>query len=89
MGTFLSYSKAIEGHFTISYPHYGLFRTADVTLLQNEEDPLFECRLLNGPVILLKKIAQSRQWVDAQLNQQTSLAYIIGMYIDDILRERQ
>lgn len=87
MGTFLSYSKAIESQFTISYPHYGLFRTAEVRLVAAESGPLFECRLVNGATILLKKVAGSRQWVEAQSNACTSLSAVLGMYIDDLLEE--
>jgi hypothetical protein len=87
MGTFLSYTKATDNHFTVSYPHYGLFKTADVTVVNDTEDPVFECKLLNGAVVLLKKLAKSR-WIDAQLNQQTSLANVLGMYIDDFIGTR-
>lgn len=88
MGTFLSYLQTgTQNQFTINYPHYGLFGTANVKLLQEEGERLFECKLMNGAILWLKKIANSKRWVDAQLNQETSLASVIGMYIDDVLRE--
>jgi hypothetical protein len=86
MGTFLSYVQT-RNHFSISYPYYGLFGTADVKLLQAEGDPLFECKLVNGAIILLKKLANNRKWVDAQLNKETPLSSVIGMYIDDFIEE--
>ena len=85
MGTLLSYSKVNQHQFTISYPHYGLFRTADVRLVPEEGDPVFECRLINGAIVQIKKVAGSRQWVEAGTNMSTSLAFILGRYIDDLL----
>lgn len=86
MGTFLSYVET-RSHFSVSYPYYGLFGTADVKLLQTEGDPLFECKLVNGAIMLLKKISNSRKWIDVQLNRETPLSSVLGMYIDDFIKE--
>ena len=86
MGTFLSYVQP-SNQFSVSYPYYGLFGTADVKLLPSDGDPLFECKLVNGAIILLKKLGNTRQWIDAQLNRQTPLSSVIGMYIDDVIKD--
>lgn len=86
MGTFLSYVPT-RNQFSISYPYYGLFGTADVKLLQSESEPLFECKLVNGAIVLLKKLGNTRKWIDAQLNRETPLSSILGLYIDDFIRE--
>jgi len=85
MGTFLSYAPS-KNHFSISYPYYGLFGTADVKLVQAEEEPLFECKLINGAIVLLKKLGNTRKWIDAQLNRETPLSSILGLYIDDFIK---
>lgn len=85
MGTFLSYAQTAN-HFSISYPYYGLFGTADVKLLQAEENALFECKLVNGAVVLLKKLSSTKKWIDAQLNTETPLSSVLGMYIDDFIK---
>jgi hypothetical protein len=86
MGAFLSYVQS-KNQFSISYPYYGLFGTADVKLLQSAEELLFECKLVNGAVVLIKKIGQSRKWVDAQLEKETPLSSVLGMYIEDFIKE--
>ena len=86
MGTFLSYVPT-RNHFSISYSYYVLFGTADVKLLQSETEPLFECKLVNGAIVLLKKLGNTRKWIDAQLNRETPLSSILGLYIDDFIRE--
>jgi hypothetical protein len=86
MGTVLSYLQT-GNQFKVNYPHYGLFGTADVKLLRSENESLFECKLMNGAVLWLKKMGNSKRWIDAQLNRETSLASVIGMYIDDIIKE--
>ncbi len=85
MGTFLSYVQT--NRFSVSYPYYGLFGTADVKVVQAEGDPLFECKLVNGAIVLLKKLGNTRKWIDAQLNRETPLSSVIGMYIDDFIKE--
>ena len=88
MGSFLSYAQTGNNQqFSISYPYYGLFGTAEVKLVENHGDALFECKLINGAVILLKKLGNTKQWIDAQLNTQTPFSAIIGLYIDDFMRE--
>ena len=87
MGTFLSYAQTATNRFSVSYPYYGLFGTADVRLLQDEGEPLFECKLVNGAIILLKKLDNTRKWIDAQLNRETPLSSVIGMYIDDFIKD--
>jgi hypothetical protein len=72
--------------FTVSFPYYGLFRQANVKLLQSDGEPLFECHMLNGAVVWLKRLG-SKRWVDAQSNSETSLTSVIGMYIDDLIKE--
>lgn len=88
MGTFLPYLQAeSKNQFQVNYPYLGLFGTADVKLVQTEGEPLFECKLMNGAVLLLKKIASSKRWIDAKLDRKTPLAEVIGMYIDDFIEE--
>ena len=86
MSTFLSYVQP-SNHFSISYPYYGLFGTADVKLLKAEEESLFECKLVNGAIVLLKKLGNTKKWIDAQLNRETPLSSVLGMYIDDFIKE--
>jgi len=86
MGTF-SYTQSTN-QFSISYPYYGLFGTADVKLVQMEEDPLFECKLINGAVVLLKRLGNTKRWIDTQLNIETPLSTILGRYIDDFMKEK-
>ncbi|MGZ3838239.1 MAG: hypothetical protein ACXVMS_00990 [Flavisolibacter sp.] len=86
MGTILSYAQNTN-HFSISYPYYGLFGTADVKLLLTEEKPLFECKLVNGAIVLLRKMDQTQKWIDAQLNRETPLSAVLGMYIDDFIKQ--
>ena len=86
MGAFLSYVQSTN-QFSISYPYYGLFGTADVKLLKSAEELLFECKLVNGSVVLIKKMGQSRKWIDAQLERETPLSSVLGMYIEDFIKE--
>jgi hypothetical protein len=87
MGTF-SYVQP-KNQFIVSYPYYGLFGTADVKLLQSEGESLFECKLVNGAVLFLKKLANNKQWIDTQLNRETPLSAVIGLYIDDFIKEQE
>jgi hypothetical protein len=88
MGNFLSYLQASNSdQFQVNYPYYGLFGTANVRLLSTDGDQLFECKLMNGAVVMLKKITNSKLWIDAQANDRTPLAEVIGMYIDDFIRD--
>jgi hypothetical protein len=72
-----------SNQFSIYYPYYGLFSTAEVFI--NEREDLFQCKLTNGNVISLRKALGSRKWIDVQENRITPLATIIGNYIDDFL----
>ena len=72
--------------FRVDYPYYGLFGSADITAMREEEDTVFQCRLLNGSFIYLKKLT-SKSWIDTSLNSSTPLALILGSYIDDFLKK--
>jgi hypothetical protein len=89
MGTATTPLTAGISQFTISYPYYGLFRTAVVRVMKTGEELIFECRLIDGVILWLKKRAQSRQWIDAQANAHTTQASLIGQYIDDFLIARK
>jgi hypothetical protein len=75
-----------KDQFKIDYPYYGLFGSAEITPIQNEEEVLYRCRLLNGTTIFLKKLFQTKKWIDAGLNAETPLSETIGIYIDDFLK---
>ena len=75
----------IKDQFKIDYPYYGLFGTALVTPVYEEGEITFRCRLLNGTTIFLKKFFQSK-WIDAALNDETSLSKVMGLSIDDFLK---
>jgi hypothetical protein len=75
----------IKDQFKIDYPYYGLFGTALVTPVYEEGEITFRCRLLNGTTIFLKKLFQSK-WIDAALNDETSLSKVMGLSIDDFLK---
>lgn len=85
MNDLLVYRQSSAGHFTVDYPYYGLFSSADVTTRNERDELMFECKLLNGNVLLLKKL-ERRKWIDASLNAVTPLSSIIGMCIDDVLK---
>lgn len=73
------------GEFRIDYPYYGLFGSADITPVNNGAELIFKCKLLNGTVIFLRKMAQAK-WIDASLNRTTPLSDIIGRSIDDFIK---
>ena len=79
-------SRNHRGQFKIDYPYYGVFGSADITLISADNETLYKCRLLNGSIIFLKKLLQPKKWVDANLNTETPLSVVIGMYIDDFLK---
>jgi len=84
MGTILSNHAGFANRlFQVNYPYYGLFGTAEVKVLQQGDDQLFECRLVNGAKLLLKRL--NRKWIDLQSNTETPLAAVIGKYIEDKL----
>lgn len=80
------YNGLNRNQFKIDYPYYGLFGSADITTLNENGEIIYKCRLLNGSIILLKKLLSSKQWVDVNLNKETPLSAIIGISIDDFLR---
>lgn len=71
--------------FMVYYPYYGLFSKADITPLKENNETLFECKLSNGEMLIVKKAKQLHKWIDAQLNRETPLSAIIGTRIDDFL----
>jgi hypothetical protein len=75
-----------EDQFKIDYPYYGLFGSAIITPVYEEDEPTYRCRLLNGSTILLKKLFQTKKWIDAALNAETPLAAILGISIEDFLK---
>ena len=82
------YNGLNRNQFKIDYPYYGLFGSADITTLNENGEIIYKCKLLNGTVILLKKLLSSKQWVDVNLNKETPLSTIIGISIDDFLKSR-
>jgi hypothetical protein len=75
-----------QNQFKVDYPYYGLFGSADVTRIRNSAEVLFKCKLLNGNIILLKKLVQPGRWIDANLDLETPLSIVIGTSIDDFLK---
>jgi hypothetical protein len=86
MGEALLYRNTGQDQFKIDYPYYGLFGSAEVTAINNENDIVFKCKLLNGTILYLKKLVQSKKWVDLGVNLETPLASIIGNSIDDFFK---
>ena len=87
MGTIL-YNGLNRNQFKIDYPYYGLFGSADITTLNENGEVIYRCKLLNGTIIFLKKLLNTRQWVDVSINKETPLSAIIGISIDDFLKSR-
>ena len=88
MGEVLLYNDlGYQNQFKIDYPYYGLFGSADITAIDRENELVFKCRLLNGTIVYLKKILQSKKWIDTNLNSETPLAMVIGSSIDDFLKK--
>jgi hypothetical protein len=75
-----------KDQFKIDYPYYGLFGSAVITPINDEEEVVYKCKLLNGTTIFLKKLFQTKKWIDANLNAETQLSAIIGLSIDDFLK---
>ncbi|HEU4471449.1 MAG TPA: hypothetical protein VFR58_10210 [Flavisolibacter sp.] len=87
MGDILHYTESKQAiNFRIDYPYYGLFGSAEVTAVGDDNGPVYECRLLNGSVVSLRKIVQ--KWVDTRLNMETPLSIVIGNSIDDFLKKK-
>lgn len=74
-----------RGQFKIDYPYYGLFGSAVITPMPGAEEIVYRCLLLNGTTIFLKKLFQTKKWIDTGLNAETPLSKIIGLSIDDFL----
>jgi hypothetical protein len=90
MGEILFYSEPLNrSQFRIDYPYYGLFGSADITPIRNDDEVIYRCKLLNGTIIFLKKLLDRRKWVDANLEKETPLSAIIGVSIDDFLKNKQ
>jgi hypothetical protein len=75
-----------KGEFKINYPYYGLFGSADITPINQEDEIRYQCRLLNGSILHLKKLAHLKKWIDISLNMETPLAAVIGLAIEDFLK---
>jgi hypothetical protein len=86
MGEIIFFNESRNrNQFRIDYPYYGLFGSADITIMQ-EAEVIYKCQLLNGNIIFLKKLSQARKWIDANLNIETPLSAVIGTSIDDFLK---
>lgn len=80
------YSEALsKDQFKIDYPYYGLFGSAVITPVCEANETIYECKLLNGTTIFLKKLLQTRKWIDTGVNAETPLSAIIGLSIDDFI----
>jgi len=75
--------------FRIDYPYYGLFGSANIKPLTTNDELVYQCTLLNGSEVMLKKLSPTKKWIDARLNRETPLSAIIGSAIDDFLKESQ
>jgi hypothetical protein len=81
------YNEALNrDQFKIDYPYYGLFGSAVITPMNEADEVIYRCKLLNGTSILVKKLFQSTKWIDAGLNVETPLSKIIGLSIEDFLK---
>jgi hypothetical protein len=75
-----------QDQFKVDYPYYGLFGSAVITPMYEENEVIYKCKLLNGTTLFLKKIFQSKKWIDTILNTETPLSATIGISIDDFLK---
>ena len=78
-----------KSHFRVHYPYYGLFGSADVTAVDSNSELTFKCKLLNGSVVILKKLLQTKKWIDMALNKETPLSSVLGNSIEDFLKSTQ
>lgn len=86
MGEILLFTESRQkSHFKIHYPYYGLFGSAEITPVENE-NLVYKCKLLNGTVMFVKKLLQPKKWIDASLNRETPLSSVIGNSIEDFLK---
>ncbi|HEX6335093.1 MAG TPA: hypothetical protein VFZ78_12755 [Flavisolibacter sp.] len=84
-----AYSLNPQGYsssFTINYPWYGLFSSAEVKIV-NEMERVYQCRLNNNVVLWIRKLISSGKWIDVNEERETTLTSVIGNYIDDYLRK--
>jgi len=81
--SFFKEGKKINS-FKVDYPYYGLFGSAEVSVV-NDYEKVFECKLKNGKTVCLKKVGE--RWLDIVLNEETSLSCVIGSSIDDHLKK--
>lgn len=70
--------------FRVDYPYYGLFGTAEVSVVSDSEK-VFECKLKNRQTVRLKKVGS--KWFDTLLNEETALSNVIGTSIDDYYKK--
>ena len=75
-------SLSLQNQFKIDFPYYGLFRTAAVKVVEAEGDVLYECSMLNGNIVCLKKTEQSHKWMEVN-SGETPLSRLLGTYIDE------
>ncbi|MFL5771871.1 MAG: hypothetical protein ACJ75F_01855 [Flavisolibacter sp.] len=88
MGKIVFYNEYRNSdQFRIDYPYYGLFGSANVTRLLHDQEMVFECALLNGSIITVKKSGPSNKWIDMAMNHETPLSATIGISIEDFLRK--
>jgi hypothetical protein len=78
-----------KDQFRIDYPYYGLFGSADITAVTNEQGLAYQCILLNGSVVNLKKIEASNKWIDTSLDIETPLSSIMGLAIEEFLNKSE
>ena len=75
-----------SNEFRIDYPYYGLFGSADITATSDQNEVIYQCRLLNGTILRLKKLLGVNRWIDKASNEETPLSATIGNAIDDFLK---
>jgi len=75
-----------NNQFRIDYPYYGLFGSADIKATGDQNETIYECRLLNGTILCLKKLLGVNRWIDKACNEETPLSATIGNAIDDFLK---
>lgn len=79
------FSDTSKNQFKIDYPYYGLFGSALITPVNQADEVVYRCKLLNGTTIFIKKLFQTKKWIDAAVDAETPLSKIIGLSIDDFL----
>lgn len=84
--TLASNEALSKDQFKVDYPYFGLFGSAEITPVYEKDEVIYECKLLNGTIISLKKLFQTKKWIDAGLNLETPLSITIGLSIDDFLK---